>query len=127
MGPTGGNGEEFEIKVTYIEDCANIPSGLLADILGIGGSILLGALGGSIGVPIAVDPNTISNTIANNCFDHAGSTTTTRIALDGTVVASPSVRLNAKGDTRSVARLRRVNGAFCSLTAGVGDASLQCQ
>jgi hypothetical protein len=127
MGPTGANGEEFDIKVTYIEDCANIPSGLLADILGIGGSILLGALGGSIGVPIAVDPNAISNTIANNCFDHAGSTTTTRISLDGAVVASPSVRLNAKGDTRSVARLRRENGAFCSLTAGVGDASLQCQ
>ena len=127
MGPTGANGEEFDIKVTYIEDCANIPSGLLADILGIGGSILLGALGGSIGVPIAVDPSAISNTIANNCFDHAGSTTTTRISLDGRVVASPSVRLNAKGDTRSVARLRRVNGAFCSLTAGVGDASLQCQ
>ena len=41
---TGANGEEFDIKVTYIEDCANIPSGLLADILGIGGSILLGAL-----------------------------------------------------------------------------------
>ncbi|MBM4282254.1 MAG: choice-of-anchor D domain-containing protein [Deltaproteobacteria bacterium] len=127
MGPTGANGEEFDVKVTYIEDCANIPSGLLADILGIGGSILLGALGGSIGVPIAVDPNAISNTIANNCFDHAGSTTTTRISLDGAVVASPSVRLNAKGDTRSVARLRRVNGAFCSLTAGVGDTSLQCQ
>jgi hypothetical protein len=127
MGPTGANGEEFDIKVTYVEDCANIPSGLLADILGIGGSILLGALGGSIGVPIAVDPTAISNTIANNCFDHAGSTTTTRLSLDGAVVASPSVRLNAKGDTRAVARLRRVNGAFCSLTAGVGDTALQCQ
>jgi hypothetical protein len=127
LGPTGANGEEFDIKVTYVEDCANIPSGLLADVLGIGGSILLGALGGAIGVPIAVDPGSISDTIANNCFDHASSQTTTRISLDGTVVASPTVRLGEKGETKTVARLKRVNGAFCSLTPGVGAAALQCQ
>jgi hypothetical protein len=126
LGPEGANGEDFEISVSYIEDCANIPSGLLADLLGIGGSILLGALGGSIGVPIAVDPNNISDLIANNCFDHASSQTTTRISLDGVVVASPSFNLGEKGDRHTMARLRRVNGAFCSLTAGVGDASLQC-
>jgi hypothetical protein len=37
------------------------------------------------------------------------------------------VRLNDKGETKTVARLRRVNGAFCSLTPGVGSAALQCQ
>lgn len=127
LGPDGANGEDFDIEVSYIEDCASIPTGLLSDILGIGGSILLGALGGAIGVPIAVNPSDISDTISSNCFDREGSTVTTRISLDGTVVASPQVRLGAKGDVRKVATIRRVNGAFCSLTPGVGAADVQCQ
>ncbi len=127
LGPTGGNGEEFDVEVVYVEDCANIPSGLLSDILGIGASVLLGALGGVIGVPIAVPPSSISDTIANNCFDHASSQVVTRISLDGAVVASPGIRLNSKGDRAVMARLRRVNGAYCSLTSGVGNVDLQCQ
>lgn len=127
LGPTGGNGEEFEVEVVYIEDCANIPSGLLSSILGIAGSVLFGALGGVIGVPIAVPPADIATTIANNCFDHASSQVTTRISLDGAVIASPGIRLNDKGDRALTARLRRINGAYCSLTPGVGNAALQCQ
>ena len=127
LGPTGGQGQRFNVGITYIEDCANIPSGLLSDILGIAGSVLLGALGGAVGVPIAVDPSSISDTIANNCFDHASTTVTTRISLDGVVVASPQTRLGAKGDFATVATMKRVNGAFCSETAGVGGPDLQCQ
>ena len=127
LGPNGANGQRFDVNISYIEDCANIPSGLLSDILGIGSSVLLGLLGGAIGVPIAVPPAQISDTIANNCFDHAASTVTTRISLNGVVVASPSTRLGEKGDRATVAQLRRVNGAFCSLTAGVGGPDVQCQ
>jgi hypothetical protein len=127
LGPNGGSGEQFEISISYIEDCANIPTGLLADILGITGTILLGALGGAIGVPIAVPPSQISDTIANNCFDREGTTVTTRIALDGVVVASPQTRLNRKGDRASVAIMKRDAGAFCSETPGVGGAAVQCQ
>ena len=85
------------------------------------------ALGGAVGVPIAVDPSSISDTIANNCFDHAATTVTTRISLDGVVVASPQTRLGAKGDFATVATMKRVNGAFCSETAGIGGPDLQCQ
>lgn len=127
LGPDGANGKVFNIEVDYIEDCANIPSGLLSSILGIGASVLLGALGGSIGVPIAVPPDSIAQTIANNCFDHASSQVTVRISLDGTVVASPGVVLGSKGDHARVAQLRRELGAFCSLTPGVGDVAHQCQ
>jgi hypothetical protein len=127
LGPTGGQGELFDVRIDYIEDCANIPTGLLADILGIGASVLLGALGGSIGVPIAVPPSDISDTIANNCFDREGTTVTTRIALNGSVIASPQTRLNDKGDFRTVATLKRDAGAFCSCTAGVGGPAVQCQ
>lgn len=127
LGPTGGQGKRFGIRVDYIEDCANIPSGLLSSILGIGTSVLLSYLGGSIGVPIAVPPEQIAETIASNCFDREGSTVTTRIALNGSVVASPQTRLNRKGDSQTVATLKRDGGAFCSCTAGVGGPDLQCQ
>jgi len=127
LGPDGANGEAFNVEVHYIEDCANIPSGLLSSILGIGASVLLGALGGAIGIPIAVPPSDIAATIANNCFDHASTQVTVRISLDGAVVASPGVRLGSKGDRAEVAKLRRDLGAFCSLTPGVGNVDLQCQ
>ena len=127
LGPTGGQGQRFNVGVTYIEDCANLPLGLLSEILGITGSVLLGSLGGAVGVPIAVDPSSISDTIAINCFDHASTTVTTRISLDGVVVASPQTRLGAKGDFATVATMKRVDGAFCSETAGVGGPALQCQ
>jgi hypothetical protein len=118
LGPTGGNGEEFEVRVAYVEDCANIPSSVLADILAVGGS--------PSGVGPTVDPATISATIAENCFEHASSLATVRLSLDGVVVATTTTSLAAKGDAAVVARLRRVDGAFCSLTPGFGDASLQC-
>src|SRR5207302_638928 len=70
LGPTGDEGKTFTARVIYVEDCSDIPTGLLADILGISGTILLGALGGAVGVPIAVPPDQISNTIANHCFSH---------------------------------------------------------
>lgn len=127
LGPDGAQGEVFNVEVSYIEDCANIPSGLLSSILGIGASVLLGALGGAIGVPIAVPPSDIAQTIAQNCFDHASSQVTVRISLDGQVVASPGVRLGSKGDTALIAQLQRINGRFCSRTPGVGNVDLQCQ
>ena len=89
--------------------------------------MLLGVLGGAVGVPIAVDPGTISETIANNCFDRDGTTVTTRISLNGVVVASPQTRLNDKGDFRTVATMKREAGFFCSQTPGVGGPDLQCQ
>jgi hypothetical protein len=119
LGPTNAEGRTFVARAYYIEDCANIPTGLLADILGIGGSILLGVLGGAVGVPIAVPPDQISNLVANNCFDHSGSTVTLHISLDGTEVAAPQQRLNHKGDVVEIAHLLRTSGQFCDPQIGL--------
>lgn len=119
LGPTGAEGGTFTARVYYIEDCANIPTGLLADILGIGGSILLGILGGQVGVPIAVPPDQISDLVANNCFDHEGSTVTLHITLDGTEVAAPQHRLGGKGDVFEIAHLKRQDGQFCDPQIGL--------
>jgi hypothetical protein len=119
LGPTGAEGGTFRARVYYVEDCANIPTGLLANILGIGGSILLGVLGGAVGVPIVVPPDQISQTIANNCFDHDSSLTTLHISLNGVERAAPQVRLDRKGDVREIARLVRRQGQFCDPQVGI--------
>lgn len=119
LGPTGAEGGVFRANVYYIEDCANIPTGLLANILGIGGSILLGILGGAVGIPITVPPDQISDMIANNCFDHASSMATLHISRDGVEDAAPQVRLGSKGEVREIATLTRTNGQFCNASLGV--------
>jgi hypothetical protein len=119
IGPTASEGQVFKARVYYIEDCANIPTGLLADLLGIGGSILLGVLGASVGVPIAVNPDTISDFVGNNCFDHASSTTTLHISIDGIEVAAPQHRLDHKGDVFEMAHLKRTGGQFCDPQVGL--------
>jgi hypothetical protein len=112
LGPDNEEGARYSVRVFYKEDCANIPTGLLADILGIAGSVLLGVLGGAVGVPIAVPPENISQTIANNCFDRASSLTTVQLRVTGEVVGSPQVRLGSKGASCVIANFRRDNGQF---------------
>src|SRR5262249_43313953 len=109
----------FTARAYYIEDCANIPTGILADLLGIGGSILLGVLGGAVGVPVAVPPDQISNMIANNCFDHSSSMVTLHVSLDGTEVAAPQQLLQHKGDVVEMAHLKRTSGQFCDPAIGL--------
>lgn len=115
LGQELANGQDFTVRLHYVEDCANIPTGLLADLLGIGASALLGVLGGSIGVPISVPPDQISDLIAENCWDRASSLATVHISLNGQEVASPQIRLRQKGDFVDVIRLHRENGQFTIL------------
>jgi hypothetical protein len=109
------NGQVFEVRANYAEDCANIPTGIFSDVLGIGVSALLGVLGGSIGVPIAVNPSDVSDLIQNNCWDHASSLVTLHITINGTEVAAPQQRIQNKGDTITLARLKREDGQFTIL------------
>jgi hypothetical protein len=119
LGPTATEGQSYIARVFYQEDCANIPTGLLADILGIGGSILLGILGGAVGVPITVPPDQISNFVSQNCFDRESTLVTLHISLDGAEVAAPQRRLNRRGDVLEIARLQRRNGQFCDPNVGI--------
>jgi hypothetical protein len=120
LGQDLAQGGLFSARVHYIEDCANIPTGILGDLLGIGGSILLGALGGAVGVPIAVDPNSISDLVTENCWDHESSLTTLHVFVNGDEVASPQHRLRDKGDCAEMIKLRRQDGQFVIEGSGPG-------
>lgn len=112
LGQERANGGIFEVRAHYIEDCANIPTGIVADLLGIGVSALLGVLGGSVGVPIAVPPDQISSFISENCWDHASSLVTLHISVNGQEIAAPQQRIQDKGDAITLVRLKRENGQF---------------
>lgn len=112
LGQDLANGGLFTARAHYVEDCANIPTGILGDLLGIGGSILLGALGGAVGVPIAVDPGQISDLVTENCWDRESSLATLHVYINGQEVASPQYRLRNKGECANLIQLRRENGQF---------------
>lgn len=121
LGADLANGQTFTVRAHYIEDCANIPTGILGDLLGIGGSILLGVLGGAIGVPVAADPAAISDLVTENCWDHESSLVTLHVYVNGDEVASPQFRLRDKGDCGELLRLRRENGQFVVEPTSPGD------
>jgi hypothetical protein len=115
LGQDLSNGQTFTARIHYIEDCANIPTGILADVLGIGGSILLGLLGGAIGIPIAVPPDQISDLISENCWDRESSQTTVHVFINGQPVGDFSHRLENKGDYYDIVKIKREDGQFVLL------------
>lgn len=112
LGADLADGGLFEVRAHYVQDCQNIPSGLLADILGIGTSALLGILGGAIGIPIAIPPGDISDLISENCWSTASTLATVHVYINGAEVAAPQVRLAARGDSARLVSIQRRDGAF---------------
>ena len=115
LGQDNANGDTFTVRVHYVEDCANIPTGILGDILGIGLSAIFGIIGASAGVPISLPPDQISDLVTENCWDHDNSETTVHVYINGEEVASPTFNLQDKGDYHDIIKLKRENGVFTIL------------
>lgn len=112
LGQDLADGGEFKARVYYIEDCANMPTGLLANLLGVGIGLIGSIIGGQIGVPMPVDPSQITDLIQNNCWGRGASDVTVTVFINGEEVAAKGVRLSKKGDHAVVARVRRQDGRF---------------
>jgi hypothetical protein len=115
LGQDLGDGDVFTARIHYIEDCANIPTSLLGDIIGIGASVLLGVLGGAVGIPISVPPDQISDLVSENCWDRESSMVTAHVFLNGEEIAAVSHRLRNKGDYFDIVKLQRLDGQFTLL------------
>jgi len=100
----------FKGCVNYREDCASIPSDLIAAILGISISALISGL--SEGT-INPDASTISDFIANNCWDHSSSQAHITTFVNGDPVAETAVTLGSKGNDACPVTVQRVNGLYC--------------
>ena len=112
LGQDLADGDYFNVRAHYIEDCANVPTGIIADLAGIGVSALLGILGGQIGVPITVPPDQISGLIEDNCWARESSLVTVTAYVNGTEIHSKQITLNNRGDIETAFRILRNNGTF---------------
>ena len=111
----------FNICAFYREDCASIPTDLLAGLLGIGVSALLSGLTEGI---ISPDSQDVAEFIRNNCWDHASSQVLFATFVNGVQVAQTSARLGAAGDYSCPVTVERVNGLYC--VSGAADRPAGC-
>jgi hypothetical protein len=106
----GAASGDYYAEVSYEEDCASIPNGLIAGFLGIGVDALVGYVSGGA---IDLGSQDIAAFIANNCWDHEGTTVTVTVYINGTAMEPCSKGLGRKGDYRQVVKVNRsTNGRF---------------
>ena len=111
----------FNICAFYREDCASIPTDLLAGLLGIGVSALLSGLTEGV---ISPDSQDVAEFIRNNCWDHASSQVLFSTFVNGVQVAQTSARLGAAGDYSCPVTVERINGLYC--VSGAADRPAGC-
>ncbi len=102
----------FTARVRYIEDCSYMPGALLANLLGIGTSMLTSVLSNQAGANVTVSPSHISNLISKHCIYHSPTQATLHFYVNGLEVAAPQVLLYQKGDFIDVMKIHRRNNHF---------------
>ncbi|MDP3156076.1 MAG: choice-of-anchor D domain-containing protein [Archangium sp.] len=99
----------YRVMVSYQNDCASLPTDLLAGILGISVEVLVGYLsGGAIPVP----GQDIGNLIQSICLDKSSSAVTVKVFVNGNLISEKNATLGRKGDSTYVLDLVRQNSMF---------------
>lgn len=99
----------YRVMVTYISDCASLPTGLLAGILGISVEVLVGYLSGGT---IPVSGQDVGNLVQSICLSTQSSAVTVKTYVNGVLVSEKNVTLGRKGDSTYVLDLIRQNSVF---------------
>jgi len=107
--PNAQNDGTYRVILSYIEDCASVPTRIIASVLGISVDALLGYLSGGT---IMLDGDSIADAIQSLCLDHEGTTASVSVYVNGRVVSERSVGLGSKGDTVYALDLVRSGGVF---------------
>jgi hypothetical protein len=99
----------YRVMVNYQNDCASLPTDLLAGILGVSVEVLVGYFsGGAIPVP----GQDIGDIIQSICFDKSSSAVTIKVFVNGVLTAEKNANLGRKGDSAYVLDLVRQNSTF---------------
>ena len=99
----------YRVMVNYQNDCASLPTDLLAGILGISVEVLVGYLsGGAIPIP----GQNIGDLIQSICLDKSSSAVTVKVFVNGTLISEKNATLGRKGDSTYVLDLVRQNSMF---------------
>lgn len=99
----------YRVMLQYAEDCASVPTGLVAAILGISIDVLIAYLSGGA---INIDSGDVSDVIDDLCLDHSGASVTVTVYVNGNVVAEQPAHLSRKGEYIYAVDLIRQNGQF---------------
>ena len=99
----------YRVMVTYMADCASVPTELLAGILGISVEVLVGYLsGGAIPIP----GQDVGNLIQSICLSTKSSQVTVKTYVNGMLINEKNATLGRKGDSTYVLNLIRQNSHF---------------
>lgn len=99
----------YRVMVSYQNDCASLPTQLLAGILGISVEVLVGYFsGGAIPIP----GSDIGDLIQSICLDKSGSAVTVKVFVNGMLISEKNATLGRKGDSTYVLDLVRQNSTF---------------
>ena len=99
----------YRVMVNYQNDCASLPTDLLAGILGISVEVLVGYLsGGAIPIP----GQDIGDLIQSISLDKSSTAVTVKVFINGVLTAEKNATLGRKGDSTYVLDLVRQNSMF---------------
>lgn len=99
----------YRVILTYQEDCATIPTTLLASVLGISIDALIAYLSGGA---VDIDSDALANAIDDLCLDRSESTATITVYVNGEPIREKSITLGKKGDQIYAIDLERKEGTF---------------
>lgn len=99
----------YRVILQYAEDCASVPAGIVAAVLGISLDALVGYFSGGV---IGLDADRVADVIADLCLSHRSISTTVTVFVNGQVVAERPASLSRKGDVVYVLDLVRMGGQF---------------
>lgn len=99
----------YRVLVTYQEDCASVPTGLVAGVLGISLDALIAYLTGGI---ISGNGDDIGDIIANLCIDHSSTAVSVKVFVNGMLISEKNATLGRKGDSAYVLDLIRASSHF---------------
>ena len=99
----------YRVMVSYQNDCASLPTDLLAGILGISVDVLVGYLSGGA---IPINGQDIGDLIQSICLDKTGTAVTVKVFINGVLTAEKNATLGRKGDSTYVLDLVRQNSMY---------------
>ena len=107
--PDAQNDGTYRVILQYVEDCASVPTQLLASLLGISVSALTSYLSGGA---VILDGDRVSNAISSLCLSRESTQATVTVYLNGQVVSEATTSLGQKGDVAYAIDLVRQNGIY---------------
>ena len=100
----------YRIILSYREDCASVPSGLVAALLGISIEALITYYTG--GSTLGIGAQQVADVIETLCLRRLSSPATVTVYVNGAVIAEVPAVLERKNDFLYAAELERSGGQF---------------